>query len=129
MVELILGWLLGDGRFVDLLADLGDPLPDLLVGEGLELGLEPVRLIDLWLDPSKLAVVRVDKTIEKAQNHSRGSIGEAALWPRSGACSVAGCRPAAADPGRCGGPSPGENLASTPRVRARMCIQNAVRPN
>ena len=84
MVEFVLGRLVGDGRLVDLLADVGDPGADLLVRHGLELGLEPIRFVDHRLDASNLAVVRVDESIEKAQNHSRGSIGEPVLHPRSG---------------------------------------------
>ena len=52
----------GDGDLADLVADLGEPGPDLVVGEGLDLGLERVRLVDRRLDASDLAVVRVDET-------------------------------------------------------------------
>ena len=89
VVQLVLGRLVGDGGLVDLLADVGDPLADLVVGERLDLRLEPVDLVDERLDASKLAVVRVDETIEKTQNHSRGSIGEAALRPGSGLARAA----------------------------------------
>ena len=62
VVELVVGRLLGLARRPDLLADLRELGADLLVGQGLELGLERVRLVDPGLDASQLAVVRVDET-------------------------------------------------------------------
>ena len=54
-----------------------DPLADLLVGEGLELGLEVVGLVDDRLEPVELAVVGVEESGEQA--HGRLSIG----WDRA----------------------------------------------
>ena len=50
-----------------------DPLADLLVREGLDLGLEIVGLVDERLDPLELAVVGVDEPGKKAK-HGRCSI-------------------------------------------------------
>src|SRR6266511_4399053 len=66
-----LGRLVRLGGLVDLLADHLDAAADLLFGERLELSFEGARLVDHWLDASDLAVVRVDETVEKAQDHSR----------------------------------------------------------
>ena len=62
VVELVVGRLVRLGVRADLLADLGELGADLLVGQGLEFGLERVGLVDQGLDASKLAVVRVDET-------------------------------------------------------------------
>ena len=45
-VQLVLGRLAGDGGLVDLLADRGEALADLVVGQGGDLGLELVDLVD-----------------------------------------------------------------------------------
>jgi hypothetical protein len=64
--QLLLGRLAGLRQLADLFADLGEPLADLVIGEGRDLGLELVRLVDQGLDPSKLTVVRVDELGKKA---------------------------------------------------------------
>ena len=61
VVELVLGRLLGGRGLRDLGADDVDPLADLLVGEGGELGLQLVGLVDERLDPVELAVVAVEE--------------------------------------------------------------------
>ena len=47
---------------------LGEPRADLVVGQGLDLGLELVRLVDQRLDASDLAVVRVDEPGQEAKH-------------------------------------------------------------
>ena len=71
--ELVLGRLAGRGEGPDLLADLGELAPDLVVGQALELVLEGVGLVDHRLESFELAVVRVDEAGEEA--HGSGSIG------------------------------------------------------
>ena len=60
--ELLLGRLAGDGGLVDLLTDQLEAVADGLVGQRGDLGLELVDLLDQGLEPSDLAVVRVDET-------------------------------------------------------------------
>ncbi len=73
VVELVLGRLLGGGILRDLRADRAHPLPDLLVGEGGELVLELVGLVDDWLEAIDLTVVGIEEFGEQA--HGRLSIG------------------------------------------------------
>ena len=68
MVELVLRRLVGHGDPRDLGAERGEPGADLVVGEGLDLGLEVVRLVDERLDPFELAVVRVDEAVQEAKH-------------------------------------------------------------
>ena len=56
VVALVLGRLVGLRDLADLLADLGEPLADLVVGERGDLGLELVGLVDDGLETSELAV-------------------------------------------------------------------------
>ena len=51
----------GTARLVDLRAELGEGRADLLVGQGLVFGFEGVGRVDQGLEPSDLAVVRVDE--------------------------------------------------------------------
>ena len=66
VVALVLGRLVRDGEFQDLGPDLGELGADLVIGERFELGFEAVDLVDVGLDPSKLAIVRVDETGKQA---------------------------------------------------------------
>ena len=78
--QLLFGRLAGLSQGTDLVADVGVLGADVVVGKGLELGFEGVRLIDLGLEPSDLAVVRVDEAGKEA--HGTRSIGR----ERGGAC-------------------------------------------
>ena len=69
VVELVFRGLVRDRELANLLADLGEPRADLLLGKGLDLGLEGVCLVDKGLDASKLTVVGVDETGK--QSHGR----------------------------------------------------------
>jgi len=62
VMELVIGRWLGTRGGADLLADLGKLVTDLLVGQAFELGLERIGLVDPWLDPSQLTVIRIDET-------------------------------------------------------------------
>ena len=73
--QLFLGGLLRGGIFGNFGADRRDALADLFVGDGLELGLEGVDLVDERLDPLDLALVRVDEAVQEAK-HGTVSIGE-----------------------------------------------------
>ena len=75
VVTLVVRRLVGNGGLGHLRADLGEPGPDLLVGEGLDLGLEFVGGVDEWLDPLQFSVVRVDEARQKSQ-HGRCSLAE-----------------------------------------------------
>ena len=79
VVELVVGRLLGLDARADLVADLGELGTDLLVGQAFELGLERVGLLDPGLDPSQLAVVRVDETGKELH----GSLSIGGRWPVS----------------------------------------------
>jgi hypothetical protein len=61
VVALVFRGLVGLRDVADLLADLVEPLADLVVAERRDLVLELVGLVDDGLEPSQLAVVRVDK--------------------------------------------------------------------
>ena len=69
VVEFVVGRLIGLGRLEDLGPQVGELGTDLLVGEGLVVGLEGVGRIDQGLEASDLAVVRVDEPVQEA--HSR----------------------------------------------------------
>ena len=75
MVALVVRGLVGLRDLADLLADLVEPLADLVVAERGDLFLELVGLVDDGLEPPQLAVVRVDEAGEEL--HGRRSIG----WP------------------------------------------------
>jgi hypothetical protein len=62
VMELVLGRLVRFGDLEDLLADHREALADLLVGKGLDLGFEGVRLVDEGLEVMELTIVGVDKT-------------------------------------------------------------------
>jgi len=62
VMELIVGRSLGLGGRTDLFADLRELGTDLLIGQAFELGLERIGLVDPWLDPSQLTVIRIDET-------------------------------------------------------------------
>ena len=81
VVELVVGRLVGFGGLGarTFARSLGEGGPDLLVGEGLVLGLEGVGLVDQGLEASDLAVVRVDESVQEA--HMDRSIGEVAPEP------------------------------------------------
>src|SRR6185436_8924987 len=53
---------LGLGGRTDFFADLRELGTDLLIGQAFELGLERIGLVDPWLDPSQLTVIRIDET-------------------------------------------------------------------
>src|SRR5829696_6553965 len=76
MAELLVGGLLLLGDIPDVGLDDVDALADLVVGEGRELVLERVDVVDDWLEAADLAVVRVEESGEKA--HGRLSIGRVA---------------------------------------------------
>ena len=68
MVELVIGRLVGFGGLEDLRAELRELGADLVVGEGLDLGLEGVRLVDQGLEASDLAVIRVDEPVQESHD-------------------------------------------------------------
>ena len=74
IVELVIGRLVGLGGLEDLGAELREVGADLVVGEGLDLGLEGVRRVDQGLEASDLAVIRVDEPVQ--ESHIASSIGE-----------------------------------------------------
>jgi hypothetical protein len=78
--QLLLGGLDGLGRLADLVADLGEALADLFVGEGGDLRLELVDLVDQGLDPAELTVVRIDESGEEVP-------GPGSIWSGAGAPS------------------------------------------
>ncbi len=88
---LVLGRLLRDGDLEDLGADVREPRPDLVVGEGLDLGLERVRLVDRWLDASDLAVVRVDESGKELHGTAKYT-GRGPQPPRDGLSARSRCR-------------------------------------
>ena len=101
MVELVVVRFVGCGDRCDLGPDLREAGADLLVGEGDDLGLERVRLVDEGLDPLQLAVIGVDEARKETQ-HGRCSLAEV---PRNGgrrppdplpaeACAIATPQPA-----------------------------------
>ena len=51
----------GSDGLAELVAERREPLPDLRVGQGLDLFLELVGLVDERLDPLQLTVVRIDE--------------------------------------------------------------------
>jgi hypothetical protein len=79
VVALVVRGLVGLRDLADLLADLVEPLADLVVAERGDLVLELVGLVDDWLEPPQLAVVRVDKTGKEL--HGGRSIGCLARTP------------------------------------------------
>src|SRR6185437_2854441 len=81
MGELFLGGLAGLRGLADLLADQGEPLADLVVAERGDLRLELVGFVDQGLDPSELAVVRVDESGKEF--HGPASIWSGPVAPSS----------------------------------------------
>ena len=59
--ELLLGRLAGLRDLVDLLTDVREPLTDLVVAQGRDLGLELVGFFDQGFDSPDLSIVRVDE--------------------------------------------------------------------
>ena len=57
----------GEDRLAELVADRREPLADLRVGQGLDLFLEIVGLVDERLDPLQLTVVRIDEPGKESQ--------------------------------------------------------------
>src|SRR5688572_28992192 len=110
VVQLVLGRLIRGGLRVDLFADLGELRADLLFGQRLEFGFERVRLVDHRLDPSDLAVVRVDETGK--ESHGAMSIRSDRPKPPRGAAAVARSRT------RCRTPRSGSGTSAR-RGRAR----------
>src|SRR4029450_1983318 len=68
VVALVLRRLLGHDGLAEVGADLFEAPTDLPVGEGLDLWLERVGLVDERLDPFQLTVVRVDETGKEIQH-------------------------------------------------------------
>ena len=73
MVQLVVARLLAGRELADLVADLREQRADLVVGQGLVLGLECVGGVDLRLDPAQLTVVGIDESGK--QLHDTSSIG------------------------------------------------------
>ena len=68
VLELIIGRRVGLGDLPDLVTELGEASPDLVIGQRLELGLEGVRLVDNGLDAFDLTVVGIDEPIQEAKH-------------------------------------------------------------
>ncbi len=68
VVELVLGRLLGNDGLAERITDRREPLPDLRIGQRLDLFLEIVGLVDERLDPLQLTVIRIDETGKKSKH-------------------------------------------------------------
>ena len=76
VVELVLARLVRGRDLLDLGAELGEAGPDLLIGEGLDLGAQRVGRVDERLNPLQLSIVRVHEAGQESQ-HGRCSLAEA----------------------------------------------------
>ena len=91
VVELVVGRLLLHDGLAELVAQPEEPGPDVLVGQGLDLGFQLDRFVDERLDPLQLTVVRIDEP-GKETKHGCASIGAAPFAARSRALRSARAR-------------------------------------